>query len=145
MRTLASELGAHLDRGTPAPRVYVDANVPTRLVAYMRARLGWDVFAVIEHEDLRRAPDIHHFRLARQMRRTLVSLDRDYLDDKLFPPRESGGLVVLSAPDDRGLVRLLHRLALDWQTTGVPPDARPVSAALPLLGSKLHLHPKVAE
>ena len=43
---------------------------------------------VLEHDDLRRAPDIEHYRLARQLGRTLVTLDRDYLDDRRFrPPR----------------------------------------------------------
>lgn len=143
MRTLASELGAHYDQDVTAPRVYVDANVPLRLVNLMRQRLGWDTFAVIEHEDLRRATDLRHFRLARQMRRTLISLDRDYLDDKRFPREESGGLVVISAPNERAFVRLLQGLARDWRSSPARLGAQE-SAALPLLGAKLHLQPKVS-
>ncbi len=143
MRTLASELGAHYDQDVTAPRVYVDANVPLRLVNLMRQRLGWDTFAVIEHEDLRRATDLRHFRLARQMRRTLISLDRDYLDDKRFPREESGGLVVISAPNERAFVRLLQGLARDWRSSPARLGAQE-SAALPLLGTKLHLQPKVS-
>lgn len=141
MRTLASELGAHLDDSPHVPRVYVDANVPARLIEFMRTRLGWDVLAVIEHDDLRRASDEHHFRLARQMHRTLVSLDHDYLDDRRFPPRESGGIVVLTAPDDRAFVRLLRRLARDWARSQRGQDREPVGH-LPLLGTKLHLCPE---
>ena len=50
----------------------------------MRTRLGWDVFFVLEHEELRRARDIEHYRLARQLARTLMTQDRDYEDDASF-------------------------------------------------------------
>ena len=63
--------------------------------------------------DLRRAHDIEHFRLARQLRRTLITIDRDYLDDRQFPPAETAGVLVLSAPDERGLQRLLERVDRD--------------------------------
>jgi predicted nuclease of predicted toxin-antitoxin system len=82
MGTLSSELGPHVERLTDRPRVYVDANVPAGLVGFMRTRLAWDVLFVIEHDDLRRARDGEHFRLARQLRRTLITFDRDYLDDR---------------------------------------------------------------
>jgi hypothetical protein len=39
-----------------------------------------------------------------------VTLDRDYLDDRAFPPREGAGVLVVSAPDERGLSALLARL-----------------------------------
>ena len=53
--------------------------------------------ADVQHDDLRRARDIEHFRLARQLRRTLVTLDRDYLDDRKFPPAEGSGVLVIAA------------------------------------------------
>ena len=65
------------------------------------------MFFVLEHDDLRRAPDTEHYRLARQLRRTLLSLDRDYFDDRRFPPGESGGVLVVSAPDEERLRALL--------------------------------------
>jgi hypothetical protein len=110
MGSLASELAAFAERHADGPRVYADANVPAGIVAFMRTRLGWDVFSVMEHDDLRRAPDIEHFRRAHDTRRTLVSLDHDYLDDRRFPPSASAGVLVLSAPDERLLARLLARL-----------------------------------
>jgi hypothetical protein len=110
MGTLASELGPHAGRIAGQPRLYVDANVPAGLVTYMRARLHWDVLFVLEHENLRRARDDEHYRLARQLGRTLLTLDRDYLDDERFPPMESGGVVVLVAPTEHGFVGLLKRL-----------------------------------
>lgn len=110
MGTLDSELGPVADRLTDRPRVYGDANLPAGLVTFMRTRLGWDVFFVLEHAELRRARDIEHYRMAQKLRRTLVTLDRDYLDDRAFPPAEGAGVLVVSAPDERGLCALLARL-----------------------------------
>jgi hypothetical protein len=130
MGTLASELAPHAAQ-QEHPRVYVDANVPAGLVAYMRSTLHWDALYVMEHDDLRRARDEEHYRLARQLRRLLISLDRDFLDDRRFPPGESGGVLVLSAPGERGYVALLARL--DRELLRAEP-------ALALDGRKLHLH-----
>ena len=69
----------------------------------MRVRLHWDVLFVLEEDDLRRAPDVKHYQLAQQLRRTLVTMDRDYLDDRRFPPPSSGGVLVIHAPDERQL------------------------------------------
>jgi hypothetical protein len=110
MGTLASELGPHAGRIAGQPRLYVDANVPAPLVTFMRTRLQWDVLFVLEHEDLRRARDGEHYRLARQLGRILLSLDRDYLDDDKFPPAESGGVIILTAPTEYGFIGLLKRL-----------------------------------
>ena len=131
MGTLASELGDVAERITDAPRVYADANLPAGVVRFMRERLKWDVLFVVEDEDLRRASDVAHFRLAGQMRRTLITLDRDYLDDARFPCRECGGVVVLSAPHQEQLERLLQRLDHAVFQGG---------AHTPLLGRKLHVH-----
>jgi hypothetical protein len=107
MGTLSSELGPVVERLVEEPRVYADANIPSGVVAFMRATLGWDVLFVLEHDDLRRASDLHHYRLARQLGRTLMTLDRDYIDDRRFPPDESPGVIVFSAPDERWLRRFL--------------------------------------
>ena len=137
MGTLWSELASVADEGAAGPRVYADANVPAPVVGFMRTSLRWDVFYVIEHPDLRRAHDIEHFRLARQLRRTLITIDRDYLDDRQFPPEESAGVVVLSAPDERGLQRLLDRVNRDM----FHPNGHGL-VALPLEGSKLQVFPE---
>ena len=142
MGTLASELGGHAQHLSGQPRVYVDANVPAGLVAYMRSTLAWDVLFVIEHDDLRRARDGEHYRLARQLRRTLITLDRDYLDDRKFPPERSGGVIVLMAPTQGGFIHLLKRL--DREVLRAAPAAwtEPADAeeSLPLEGRKLHVH-----
>jgi hypothetical protein len=134
--TLASELGGHAERIAGRPRIYVDANLPVRLVGYMRQQLQWDVLFVMEHDDLRRARDVEHYRLARHLRRTLITLDRDYLDDRRFPPAQSGGVLVLFAPEERGLIALLKRLDKDVfrAADGSTADR------LPLEGQKLHVN-----
>jgi hypothetical protein len=141
MGTLASELGPHAERLSSKPRVYCDANVPAGLVDFMRFQLDWDVLFVLEHEELRRARDIEHYRLAHQLRRTLITLDRDYLDDLRFPPSAGAGVVVVSAPQEPDLARVLRRLdrALFRGAPGCNGDAG-TGIALPLEGRKLHAH-----
>ncbi len=129
MGTLASEL-APVAAARSEPRVYADANMPTGAVGYMRLALRWDVFFVLEHEDLRRARDVEHFRLARQLGRTLVTLDHDYENDRLFPPGEGAGVIVFTAPDETRLRRLLQQVDRDvFRLAGAP--------ALPLEGRKV--------
>src|SRR5262245_10279286 len=130
MGTLWSELGPVAEAVADRPRVYADANVPFGVVAFMRETLHWDVLSVMDHPDLRRARDTEHYRLARQLRRTLVTMDRDYLDDRKFPPALGSGVLVIAAPDERGLAHLLARL-----------DAQLFApSTLPLDGRKLHAH-----
>ncbi len=137
MGTLSSSLAGIAERVSGQPRIYVDANMPAGVVGYMRVKLRWDVLFVLEHDDLRRARDIDHFRMARQFRRTLLTLDRDYLDDRKFPPGESGGVLVLSAPNENGLLALVRRL--DQEVFRDLDSSEP--APLPLVGQKLHLVP----
>jgi hypothetical protein len=136
MGTLSSELAPHAERLAARPRIYADANVPAGIVAHMRTRLQWDVLFVLEEDDLRRASDVKHYQLAQQLRRTLVTMDRDYLDDRRFPPRESGGVLVINAPDERQLALLLDRVdrALFRRD-----DAEDLPA-LPLEGRKLQVN-----
>jgi hypothetical protein len=134
MGTLASELAPHADRLSEHTRAYVDANVPAGLVAFMRDVLHWDVLFVIEHDDLRRAPDAEHYRLARQLRRTLISFDRDYLNDRKFPPAQSGGVVILTAPEERGYIALLKRLDAEVFQPSLS------ASAVPFIGRKVHVH-----
>lgn len=136
MGTLSSELAPHAERLTPRPRVYVDANVPAGLVVHMRASLGWDVLFVMEEPPLRRAPDRTHYELAQQLRRTLVTLDRDYLDDEVFPPHEGSGVLVLTAPNERELCGILTRVDRTLFRTDEEAPRNP----LPLNGQKLHAH-----
>jgi hypothetical protein len=135
MGTLSSELAPVAGHLSPRPRIYADANVPAGLVQYMRTRLRWDVLFVIEEDELRRAPDARHYRLAQQLRRTLVTMDRDYLDDQRFPPAEGSGVLVINAPDERELFALVQRV--DRMLFQPSDDDR---AVLPLEGQKLQVH-----
>jgi hypothetical protein len=145
MKTLSSELAQFAHRLARCPRVYADANVPAGLVAFMRERLGWDVLSVAEDGDMRRLSDAEHYRMARQLSRTIVTLDRDYLDDRRFPPDDTCGVLVVSAPDEGGMARLLVRLDRDLfrpcreQSEGA--EAESAVPELPLAGRKLHVHP----
>lgn len=131
MGTLSSELNPYVALTARAPRVYADANIPNGAVGYMRNRLGWDVFFVMEHDDLRRAPDTEHYRVARQLGRTLVTLDHDYEDDARFPPEEGAGVIVFTAPDERRLCKLLRQADQElFRAEG--------ASALPLEGRKIH-------
>ena len=134
MGTLASELAPHAERLSPRPRIYADANIPARLVAHMRQALGWDVLFVIEDPALGRAPDLPPVSLPQQRRRTLLRLDRDYLDERRFPPAEGSGVLVLSAPNDREFAALVSRIDRLLFGDG---QERP---ALPLDGRTLHVH-----
>jgi len=69
MGTFSSEFTPHLGHLADQPRIYADANIPIGIVEFMRTRLRWDVLFVLEHEELRRARDIEHYRLARQLGR----------------------------------------------------------------------------
>ena len=136
MGTLSEELGPVADRLVARPRIYADANVPSGIVAHMRARLHWDVLFVLEEADLRRAPDVKHYQLAQQLRRTLVTLDRDYLDDRRFPLDGCGGVLVIQAPDERQLSGLLDRI----DRSLFHPGAADAPVALPLAGRKLQVN-----
>jgi hypothetical protein len=131
MGTLASELASHVARAGSEPRIYADANMPSGVVAFMRTRLRWDVFFVLEHDELRRARDAEHYRVARQMGRTLVTQDRDYIDDRAFPPLEGAGVIVFTAPDEPRLCELLAEADRTVFRSGG-------AAALPLDGRKVH-------
>jgi predicted nuclease of predicted toxin-antitoxin system len=124
LRPIAAELAA-------APRVYVDANLPLGVVEFMRHTLHWDVLFVLEDPAMRRAPDRDHFRRALDLGRTLITLDRDFLDDGRFPLENSPGVVVCSAPDEDALKRLLIDLDETLRAAADP--------QLPLKGSKLEL------
>ena len=108
MGTLASELGPLARaRSANAPRVYADANVPARARVASCARSSAGTCCSCSSTTTCAARrDIEHFRLARHLGRTLITLDRDYLDDRRFPPDEGAGVLVFCARR-AGLRRLL--------------------------------------
>jgi hypothetical protein len=132
MGSLASELRPIAEELADAPRVYVDANLPWGAVTYMRHTLRWDVLFVLEHDDMRRAPDRDHFRRALDLGRTLITMDRDFVDDRRFPPEHSPGVVICAAADESNLLKLLARLdKAVLRAEGAP--------GLPLRGKKIEM------
>jgi hypothetical protein len=61
-------------------------------------------------------------------------MDRDYLDDRRFPPEEGSGVLVINAPDERQLSSLLKRIDQALFHSDVE------AAALPLEGRKLQVN-----
>lgn len=122
MGTLASELRPLARDMAHVPRVYADANIPAGAVALMRRELHWDVLFVVEDDALRRASDASHFSRAIDLGRTLITLDRDFLDDGRFPPVQGPGVIVCVATDERTLVTLLRYI--DREILGAPVNAR---------------------
>jgi hypothetical protein len=121
MGSLPSELRPIAASLSDAPRVYVDANLPWGAVVYMRQTLHWNVLFVLEEPELRRASDAQHFARALDLGRTLITLDRDFLDERKFPPASSPGVVVCIAPDERGLKRVLKDLDATLRDGAVGP------------------------
>jgi predicted nuclease of predicted toxin-antitoxin system len=130
MGTLFSELGPLRAAAAQGPLIYLDANVPVPLVRFMRDHLHWDALHVLEEPAWRRATDVAHFHRARDLHRTLVTQDHDFLEDRRFPLVDSPGVIVLNAPDERGLRKLV---------TEVDTFLRRHPAVAPLRGRKLCL------
>ena len=132
MGTLATELQSVAAELAAAPRIYADANLPSGIVTAMRHELGWDVLFVLEEPDWRRASDRQHYGRALELGRTLITLDQDFFDDRRFPPDASPGVLICSAPDESGLLRLLRHIdRAIFRPAG--------SALLPLRGRKLQV------
>ena len=77
----------------------------------------------------RRATDVAHFHRARDLHRTLVTSDHDFLEDRRFPLVDSPGVIVLSALRTNGVLRKLLA-EVDTYLRRQPADA-------PLAGRRL--------
>ena len=122
MGTLASELRPLARDMANVPRVYADANIPAGAVSFMRRDLHWDVLFVVEDNHLRRASDASHFARAIDLGRTLITLDRDFLDDGRFPPALGPGVIVCVVTEERTLLKLLRHI--DREILGAAINAR---------------------
>jgi hypothetical protein len=130
--TLATELQSFAAELAAVPRVYADANLPAGVVSAMRHELAWDVLFVLEEPDWRRASDRDHYGRALELGRTLITLDQDFFDNRRFPIDASPGVLVCSAPDQNGLLRILRHV----NRTMLQPAGATV---LPLRGRKIPL------
>ena len=71
----------------------LDENLPASLVSVFSAA-GHDAVSVIA-QDLQGAPDATIAEVCRAEQRALVTLDVGFADIRLYPPRESPGIIVL--------------------------------------------------
>jgi hypothetical protein len=132
MGSLASELQSIAAEMAAAPRVYADANLPAGVVAAMRHELRWDVLFVLEEPAWRRASDRDHYVRALGLGRTLITLDQDFFDDRRFPLDLSPGVIVLTAPNEVGLLRILRHVDRSFLRGAADPT-------MPLRGRKIPL------
>jgi len=103
-------------------RFYADANVPEPIVVEFRAA-GLSVLSARERGYARRS-DQDLCQEARQHDRVLLTMDRDFWDDKKHPLQNSPGIIFLDLPPDQfgkavdGLARFYFLFAkyypLDW-------------------------------
>ena len=132
-----TRIGNHADFLVNVQHARTPADQPRKTC--LAAKLTFQVSVLADQAAiLERAPDLKHYRLAQQLRRTLVTLDRDYLDDRRFPPDEGAGVLVISAPDECQLSALLDRVDEVLFESRAPADAE--AQPLPLVGRKLHVH-----
>jgi predicted nuclease of predicted toxin-antitoxin system len=71
----------------------VDENLPKETVKLFQS-VGHDADTV-ETEGLNGAPDSEVLAACKRERRTIVTLDTDFADIRLYPPAETDGLIVL--------------------------------------------------
>lgn len=92
-------------------RLYVDEDIPSGVVKFIRDKLCWDTKHVCEEKDLQEKGDIYHHRRARQERRILLTRDKDYLDPRRFPFHKSQGIVVIEEKNTERIIHILHLLS----------------------------------
>lgn len=81
-------------------RFYANHQFPRESVEVLRSR-GIDVWYVQEHQVDRHQDDTYHYQRAREMRRLLLTQDRDYLDDHRHPLHLSPGVIVVDSGASR--------------------------------------------
>jgi len=133
--TLSEELGQSRSASWRGPRIYADANVRRASSPTCRQRLRWDVSSCsrspICGERGREALPARA-----QLRRTLVTLDRDYLDDSPLSAR-----AVRRRSRHSGARRApVVGAARSHRSVAVPSDDVDEPVALPLIGRKLQVN-----
>lgn len=91
-------------------RFKLDENLPVEAAALLR-EAGHDAITVLEQEMSGKSdPDLVD--VCRQERRTLVTLDVDFADIRIYPPEEYAGLLVLRLrrQDKAHVLAILQRL-----------------------------------
>ena len=64
-------------------------------------------------------------------------MDRDYLDDRRFPPEEGCGVLVIQRAER---ARAVQRWSIGLTVSCFSADESPHAVPMPLVGRKLHVH-----
>ena len=99
-------------------RFYLDENIPAPTVDYLKRR-GHNVrHAAL---DLGYSPrdDAFHFQEARRERRILLTTDRDFENNRLYPLHLTYGVIIIAVPDQlpyHHLNNVLDKLLIHFRT-----------------------------
>lgn len=107
-------------------KLYVDANIPRKIIEELRGA-GLDIKSVIE-EGYAFHPDENIYQQAKRFKRVILTMDRDFWNDKKHSLQKSPGVIFVDLPPDQpdkaidGLARFYALFAqyypLDyWQET----------------------------
>ena len=109
MGTLFAELAARAGAPT-GPRIYADANVPAGIIAFMRKTLQIG-HAVHRTRRFAACAGPTAFRAGQATRAHAGDAGcAEYLDDRMYPPGKTSGLIVLYAPTEQLLTRTLQQI-----------------------------------
>lgn len=88
----------------------IDENLGAEVTRLLRDE-GWNATDIFEL-NMTGQPDENVFAAARKHDRILLTHDDDFLDDRLFPPRLSPGIVILPGAegDKRALLSAIYRM-----------------------------------
>lgn len=99
-------------------RFLADEHIPARLIAYLRFH-GHHVIAASD-PPLAGEPDTTVFRVAKQRRAVIITLDLDFANIQAYPPRTHHGIVVIRTGSQsariatEAFVRFLHSRAVRY-------------------------------
>lgn len=101
------------------PAFKLDENLPVEAATILRAA-GYDAHTVLE-ERLNGESDRAVARECQQEHRALLTLDLDFADIRLYPPRDYAGLIVLrlSTQDKQHVLEVIRRLLVLFKQSDV--------------------------
>jgi len=79
------------------PKFYADENVFPESVSFLRSKKV-NILHSVKDLKLSGRDDIFHWERVKQNRWILVTLDRDFLNNRLFPLRQTWGTIVIMVP-----------------------------------------------
>ncbi|MBI5356588.1 DUF5615 family PIN-like protein [Candidatus Collierbacteria bacterium] len=79
------------------PKIYADENVFPESVSFLRSK-KINILHAVKDLDFGGKDDVFHWELANKYQRILLTLDRDFLNNRLFPLRQSWGAIIIIVP-----------------------------------------------